>query len=170
MVLSEKYHKNAIKILIREWYFCGTLPKVPLNFVVQKYHKSTIRNIIVYNIIICFQVIIIICICLLVIEDILPYVLDPCARGSVAGTTRDPVAGGRARVMRSIDTVALGARRSVWHLAVGAEVEGAGTTRRSREYKSSPRGDRITHRSLRSRRSCRRRRRRKQPISASCRA
>ena len=44
MVLSEKYHKNAIKILIREWYFCGTLPKVPLNFVVQikvpqKYHS-----------------------------------------------------------------------------------------------------------------------------------
>ena len=48
MVLSEKYHKNAIKILIREWYFCGTLPKVPLNFVVQKYHKSTIREMIVY--------------------------------------------------------------------------------------------------------------------------
>ena len=34
------------------------------------------------------------------------------------------MAGGRARVMRSIDTVALGARRSVWHLAVGAAVEG----------------------------------------------
>ena len=47
VVLSEKYHKNAIKILIREWYFCGTSPKVPLNFVVQKYHKSTIREMII---------------------------------------------------------------------------------------------------------------------------
>ena len=29
------------------WYFRGNLPKVPLNFVVQKYHKITIRDFIV---------------------------------------------------------------------------------------------------------------------------
>ena len=41
------------------------------------------------------------------------------ARGCVVDTTRNPVAGGRARVMRSVDTVALGARGSVSHPAVG---------------------------------------------------
>ena len=58
---------------------------------------------------------------------------------------------------------------TIMHLAVGAAVEGDPPIARAK--KSPAPGDRNnTHRSLRSRRSCRRRGRRKRPISASCRA